>query len=90
MLLKWKIFNGQINKRNKLSKCNGKYVNVLEFLIYLDFLLITSESVTIASFMSAVGAQLGFTTLLITIFFPWGNKFVILLPSSNIKNWNAS
>ena len=73
----------------EISKCIGKYVNVLEFLIYLDFLLI-SESVTIASFMSAVGAQLGFTTLLITIFLPWGNEFVILLPSSSIKNWIAS
>ena len=48
--------------------------------------------VTILSFMSAVGAWLGHTTLLITIFFPLGNEFVTLFPSimenrkSNIKN----
>ena len=65
--------------------------NVLEFLeISLVFLLVIRGIETIASFVSEVGIQVGFITLLIALFFTLGNGFVKLLVSimkkKNMKN----
>ena len=53
----------------------------LGFFIYLVFISVTSGTLTIASFISAIVAWVGLITLIITVFFPLGDEFVKLFPS---------
>ena len=56
LLLKYKIFFGEIHERKKISTLIGKYVNVIDFFyIGLLFLSVTCPSITTASFMQAIG-----------------------------------
>lgn len=66
----------------RLSKYIGKYVDFLEHLdINLFVPYVSSASITIASFISAIGNPFRLKILFITLFFTLGSWFVKLFLS---------
>ena len=61
----------------KISKYTSKYVNVFEFCtINLVVISVTSKSLTIKSFITAIGAPLGAKVCFLLYFINLKNKFV--------------
>ena len=76
----------------RLSKCIGKYVDFLEHLdINLFVPYVTSASITIASFISAIGNPFRLKILFITLFFTLGSWFVqVFLSIMKTKKGNKT
>ena len=54
----------EICKRKKIVKYMGEYLNFLNLEVSLGFLSFTGGYLTLASFLSPIGALFGVTTLL--------------------------
>ena len=73
MLLKFLIISLEKYVKEKISKCIGKYVTVFWICDMSSvFLSVTSESTTVASFISEIGAPDRLTVMCITLFFTLG------------------
>ena len=76
----WFIFGRNSWKRKRMSKCIGKWYEYWYKCIDISsvFLLVTSQCVTVSSFVSAINTPLGIITMLVTLFFALSNGFVEL------------
>ena len=92
------VFIGEIREREKINKYISKYVNILEFFyVNLAVLSITSRSIKIVSYLSAIAAPVVLMmSSFIIVYITLGNGFVKLLLSKlnskkrKHKNWNTS
>ena len=83
------IINSQLNNIQQVKFRNQKLKYMIAFFrnreILVQILLVTSRDLTITSFLSAIGAPIGFITTLITYFFTVGNE-VVKLPFKGNEN----